>query len=290
MTILKRLRPIVAGPWLGEFGWEIMRWQGVFRALAYQGRSITMIARSGHEALYADYVSEFIPAAELGFEEFGATDGWRLDGVEPRISRRLRWTRFWKYEEARPLTCMKRGLDVRGPEQQFVRYTGVKPTVRDPYVVVHGRETDKADSGMRNWPADHWEELVTRINDQGLTVVAIGHPRQSICPRGAIDLRGLPLVDTIGAVAHSRLVIGPSSGPMHLASVCGTPHVVWTNRDIWQSSAGTSRERYERAWNPLNTPAFVVDAYDWRPPVDVVAEAVRSALLDADPAERPTLG
>lgn len=287
MTILRKHRPILAGPWLGEFGWEIMRWQGIFRALAERGRSITMVARSGHEALYSDYVSAFIPAAELGLPEFGATDGWRLDGREPRIPRRLRWTRFWNYEEMRPRTCMRRGVDVCGAEQSFVRYRGKPPAHLHRYVVVHGRSTDKAGSSDRNWPLAWWTMLVPMVQEMGVEVVAIGHPQQSVCPPGAIDRRGMPLSETIGLVGHALVVVGPSSGPMHLASVCGTPHLVWTDRAHWGSSNGTNRERYERSWNPLGTPVHVIDAYDWQPPVDVVVDAVRKVLVSGGQSVNP---
>lgn len=281
MIINVKQRPIIAGPWLGEFGWEIMRWQGIFRALAERGRSITMIARSGHESLYADYVTAFIPAGELGLPEFGATDGWRVDGREPRIPHQMRWTRFWNYEEMGPLTCMRLGVEVRGPQQSFIRYRGEPPAGLGFYVVIHARWTSKAGSSDRNWPLDHWTLLVSMMQALGLDVVAIGNLQQSVCPPGAIDRRGLPLADTMGLVCHAQLVIGPSSGPMHLASVCHTPHLVWADRAYWGSCNGTNRVRYEQAWNPLHTPVQVIDDYDWQPPVDVVADAVRHMVAPA---------
>lgn len=254
-----------------------MRWQGVFRRLAERGHRITMIARTGHEALYEDYVHEFVPAASLGMEEFGPTDGWRLSGSAPRLPLKARLRRYLQYRNLPALTCMRLGVEVTGAEQSFIRFHQPSPINTDRYLVIHARATDKAGSAGRNWPIDKWSELLSRI-DPSFDVVAIGHPRQSICPEGARDYRGIPLKDTIGVLSQAACVAGPSSGPMHLASLCGTPHVVWTDRAHWPSSGGTNRRRYERDWNPLSTPVAVIDEFDWQPPVDAVLSTVEGLL------------
>ena len=254
-----------------------MRWQGIFRRLAKQGHRITMVARSGHEALYEDYVHEFVPAVSLGMEEFGPTDGWRVNAREPQLPFMTRIGRFLGYRHMPPLTCMRLGVVVTGSEQSFIRYQQPSPVTSDRYVVIHARATDKSGSAERNWSASNWSQLVNEI-DPSVDVIAIGHPRQSICPEGAQDYRGVPLKDTIGVLSDAACVLGPSSGPMHLASLCGTPHVVWTNQDFWPSSGGTNRQRYERDWNPLHTKVVVIDDFDWQPPVQAILSAVHNLL------------
>ena len=44
---------------------------------------------------------------------------------------------------------------------------------------------------------------------------------------------------------------------MHLASLCGTPNVVWSKED--------NRVRYEENWNPLKTKVLFDSEYDWHP-------------------------
>ena len=43
----------------------------------------------------------------------------------------------------------------------------------------------------------------------------------------------------------TRVVIGQSSGPMHLASLCRVPHAVWGHHRLYQ--------RYADTWNPHKT-------------------------------------
>lgn len=283
MNIFTRLfrPPIIAGPWLGEFGWEIMRWQGVFRALAEKGHRITMVSRTGHEVFYEDYVDSFIPALELGFVEIGATDGWRIDGAMPVLSVELLRDRFPGYIYRKPDYCMKRGVNLHSREQRFVSL-GRKPHAPSNEVIVHARWTNKANSAERNWPIEKWEEAITQIRHLGFSVTAIGSPHAAACPGGASDARGLELRGLVDRIAAARLVMGPSSGPMHLASLCKTPHLVWTDREFWGSTNGTNRHRYEEAWNPLHTPAYVIDEEDWQPSVATVMKSVQMALkLDA---------
>jgi len=61
------------------------------------------------------------------------------------------------------------------------------------------------------------------------------------------------LSDLIAIYHLGAMVVGSSSGPMHLAAATGTPHVVWGGgrKDI--------RTRYVDEWNPLKTPVEFVD-------------------------------
>ncbi len=91
--------------------------------------------------------------------------------------------------------------------------------------------------------------LVGELLVQGFTIGCIGGPDNYHIP-GTIDLRGKSLERQCSAIAGAKVVLGPSSGPMHLASLCKTPHVVWYNRPDQTSSYA----RYRDHWNPFNTP------------------------------------
>jgi ADP-heptose:LPS heptosyltransferase len=82
------------------------------------------------------------------------------------------------------------------------------------------------------------------------------------------------LSEVMDLMAGATMVIGPSSGPMHLASLCGTPHIVWTDDKVWPAAKMNNRTRYEKAWNPLRTPCKVLDANGWDPSVETVASLV----------------
>ena len=41
-----------AGPWTGEFGWEVMAWQGYVRAMASEYDQVVVCGPSGHQGMY----------------------------------------------------------------------------------------------------------------------------------------------------------------------------------------------------------------------------------------------
>jgi ADP-heptose:LPS heptosyltransferase len=112
--------------------------------------------------------------------------------------------------------------------------------------------------------------------DHGVKMASIG--TQAYYPKITADLRNIPLNETADLLAGAKLAIGPSSGPMHLASLCGTRHIVWTDDKFWSAAKMNNRTRYESMWNPLKTPCTVVDQYGWDPPVAVITSLVLKGL------------
>src|SRR5437773_4979379 len=87
----------------------------------------------------------------------------------------------------------------------------------------------------------------------GLRVCCIGHPEHSFALDGCDDLRSRDLSETRTALQSIKLLAGGSSAPMHLASLCGVPIVVWrTVRDT------EFCDRYLEFWNPHKTPVYIV--------------------------------
>lgn len=288
-------RNIIAGPWLGEFGWELMRWQGIFRKLHDKGWSITMVSRLGHEALYEDYIDEFIPARKFGFEESGPTDGWRINGKVPTLDKQLLDSKFSGYKYMGPLTCMTIGKDPLGANQRFIMYGKDSRDKMDDFgydIIIHARSTSKGGTDIRNWPKKNWKELIWTLGEapkitgeKKYRMAVIGSQEGAMHFSGlggAYDYRGAPLIQVIDMIARSKCIIGPSSGPMHLASLCGTPQIVFTDKKHWGSCNGTNRQRYETNWNPLGTKAIVLDEDNWQPSVDKVEHTIKAFFHGQD--------
>lgn len=266
---LEMSKNIIAGPWLGEFGWELMRWQGIFRKLSMDGWNVYMIARDGHQELYKDYVKQFIPAESFGFNTKGETDGWRINNEVPSLTMDQRNTICPGAKYVSAAVCMQIS------KQEFIKYEPeYKLGAYD--ILIHARSTNKVETKYRNWSEENWNTLCGKLN---LDTAFIGseYGAYANCDYGD-DLRGLDLKRLITIMCNSKLIIGPSSGPMHLASLCGTPHVYWTDTKYWGSCGGTNRYRYEVSWNPLGTKSFGIDQFNWQPPVDVVHDEIIKAL------------
>lgn len=265
---------LVAGPFVGEFGWELMQWQGLVRRMAHGYDEVHVAAPKGHEALYQDIANfHYIP-----LEPYGTPDCWRIESdlgysIQPTLSL-LRKMRGDLISPAGRMAIS---------QQRFIRY-GTKRAEAD--VVLHAR----GPIGKRPqhaWPQEDWDVLVNHLHDEGIhRIVAIG--TQAYCPAGARDFRHAPLQEVMDLLAGASICIGPSSGPMHLASLCGTPHVVWTDDQIYGAIGTTNRVRYETLWNPLKTPVTVLDQHGWHPPAKVVLAATLKGLEKWTRSPQPT--
>lgn len=144
--------------------------------------------------------------------------------------------------------------------QRFVKY-GNAEKVKEPYdVVIHARNRiQNYPSGGANYPGAAWAELLSLLRQAGLPkVLAIGAPDAALAPKGSVDGRGIDLGDIMDHMAAARFVLGPSSGPMHLASLCGAPHVVWATDRHQEVIQRRNKDRYTTYWNPLKTHGIVV--------------------------------
>jgi ADP-heptose:LPS heptosyltransferase len=255
---------LFAGPWVGEFGWELLNWQGLLRALAPSYEKVIVCSRASSRALYADSADEFVPHTLKG-----RADHVVLHDMEnPEELDRVLALVGPKMDHCRPLRY------VPAHAQQFIR---LGRPLADPQadVLLHAR--GRRESAERNWPLSRWEALAAELCALGLKVGTIGLTSDTLDVPGVADLRDPPLEQTMDTIASARLVLGPSSGPMHLASLCGTPHLVWTNRRIFRMGK-TSRQKYEQWWNPLCTPVTVLDRAGFDPDLSEVVTATRKML------------
>lgn len=255
------MKNIIAGIWLGEFGWELMRWQGIFRNIKYNNPKIkiTIVGKPGHNILYEDYADEYI---ELQIDNLKETDGWRVNGETPNIPENI-LSLYPDYLYMDPSSCMRPYM------QQIIKY-GIEE-YGHPDILIHPRNTSKCETSYRNWPLENWIQLIERLQNKNYSIGVIGTDQPLL--QHINDLKLLynkPLRELVNIMASSKLVLGPSSGPMHLASLCGAPHLVWTNNQYWSSCSGTNRYRYEVSWNPLGTKTIILDDDNWQPSVEKV--------------------
>lgn len=263
------MRTLIAFPWVGEFGWELMSWQGYVRKKAAEYDNVIVYSFESREPLYDDFADVFI-----GHDLRGDRDCWRLRKcTDPEDERELYAAadRLAKKYEADRITPS--GL-VPLSSQKFIKYGRVSslPASSRYDVLLHLRQRQRTPE--HNVSTRMAAELLSRLVP--LRVACIGSKREAVALDGADDLRGLPLEEELNVIAGAGVVAGPSSGPMHLASLCGTPHVVWTDMRVWQSIKATNVERYQKLWNPLGTPVRVIQTAT--PTARQIADAIVKAM------------
>jgi hypothetical protein len=264
-------RNLFAGPFAGEFGYELMQWQGFVRARRKSYREVHVLTYPGRDYLYEGchvhhhdidlknagyWYGRFSPAemrrmADAKAAEIGLKD---YDVFNPSlICTRYHKIIFWK--------------------QEF-RLMQEPPLSEKPYdVLFHFRSVQKeGPDNVKNYSPEMADELVQRCIEKGLSVACYGHPSYAYCPRGCADLRNADLRQTVAAISSARVAVGEASGGMHVANACGKPTIIW--------GEGQWRVAPAFRWNPFRVPIYVVTIATWRPSPEEVCRFIIQSLED----------
>lgn len=269
---------LIVAPYLGEFGWELMNWQGRVRwEIAHGGyHRVVICAEPDRRALYRQphYQGQVVFHAVSRLSAPGhRNEDHRVDErnrpVPPAELRRLVLTQASEWCKTLGMSLDEASVlmpDFKGtiwpttPSHQILTSLRVRqPVATDVVLAPRVRRLGQE----RNRPDSWWEELAERLRSRGLLV-------ETYAPR--VD-------QAIQQLSRARLAVGASTGGMHLASLCGCPHYVWgSGQDVvWTSLAITNRQRYETVWNPLGTPCRY-DECGWQPPMERVLDQTLDAL------------
>jgi len=260
------VRTLIAGPWVGEFGWELFAWNAYVRALSRQFDKTVVISRTNSQDLYNDFADEFVsynPNVGLpdaffmhnldtikAFKEAVTTNKIPLTSdTTVFLPRRIGLPPHTHYTQHVLL-----GSHVIQPE--YICFGEEAKTQYDYVFHIRDRELRKED----NWSLDNWRSFKELLGNKKFA--CIGTPSESACIEGVTDLRGYDLKNVLTVLRNAECAFGPSSGPMHLASLCATPHVVW--------SKDANKVRYEENWNPLSTKVLFTSEHSWHPPPEFV--------------------
>lgn len=263
-------KTLFAGPYVGEFGWELFGWQGYLRSMSKDYDKVIIATRPLNHAIYGDFADEIVSYRPQGNKtRYTKCNDWvdpdfydkfEFDDLIPSQVMLVNWKPSGYYN-------VNRKYIPEGVKQKFVKYGKKKPN-KGYDILVHARRTNKLKSGVRNWGGGNWLQLVDRL--RGYHIASIGTSEGAMWVPGTDDLRDIGMGYLMDIMASSRLVMGGSSGPMHLASLCGTPHLVW--------STPINRTRYTRDWNPFNTKCIFYDKEGFKPSVDSIEKLARDYM------------
>jgi len=267
------MKTLIAGPWVGEFGWELFAWQAYVRRLAESYDKTIVISRENSKAIYSDFADKFISYEPQG----GLADSFFMYNVDIKsclkesldsnnialnkntavlLPRRLGNPPYTHYTQ--PVAF--------GDQQLKPKYVcfGEKTKQQYDYIFhVRNRDLRKED----NWNIEKWKMLKDLLKSD--KIGCIGTKKESGWIEGTDDLRDIVLEDLFTVLRNSSYTFGSSSGPMHLASLCGAKHIVWGDQC-------KSLDRYEKNWNPLRTPMLFLGEYKYHPAAEYVYEKFKT--------------
>lgn len=227
---------LVAGPFIGEVGWECFSWQPMVRREFLRGSFEWCHVFTGHgRNLFYPFatVHPFKRPKELQAEcnTIHATAPAKqllakmITEFENRVS-----TEFTGCVRLSPFRLpFNKPLFDRGAPNLIL------PDREHPCVPKSKKRTavlcvrDRGFASGRNWDSGKWAEVASLLNNAGIRTVVIGQTNKDFkLDDGVINLTGqTTLDDVIRIFGVADIAIGGSTGTLHLASRCGLDHLVW---------------------------------------------------------------
>ncbi len=255
---------LFAGPYYGEFGHEVLG-TGLLRAFAPDYGKIIVCTRPAREALYADIATEFRPH---DIQCIGQGNHATAE-TEPKPEKVLSYVEQGCDRFTMP-DCGHPDTEAQILTMGWYHKLGKKQAKWDGVIAFHAR--NRSHQTERNWPMEYWKRLAWWVVKYGIAkrVVCVGTREQARRIGSCEDMRGSPLATQMDIAASAVCAVGPSSGWMHLASLCGCPHLTW----VGSEAAGYVMRRYLSRWNPLKTRVSVLPRGTWQPEFDTVRNAL----------------
>jgi len=249
-----------------EMGWNVCCLIPALRNHSRNFDKTIIVCRPKEEYLMEDFADGFVQ-----YEPKGHSDRWLLNGRCAKMPEKIAHA-YPGAEIRRPgrRKCMKW-------KREYFKY-GQEPTDERYQIVFHARHMNKYGQGHWNYPPEWYSKALKILDIDPKRCASIGLPNGSYHVSRTIDLRGIDMKRLCRILAHSRLCVGSSSGPMHLASLCGCRHVVITGNEWQKAINATNKKQYKQLWNPFKTECIVLDKDKWRPRPEKVAKAVAKML------------
>lgn len=255
------MKRLYFGPWCGELGWEVMWAIPVVRKIARDFDHTTVCGPEGHGCLW-DFAHEYIGVATDGGTCYHRGELLEAPPVPPKgavvVTPDVLWKRFGRRERAwlagKGQSPAPKEWRQHNPPPAMFYQTDVMLALRGP----------KEGAPWKEWPRESADVLAAALSARYPRVTAIGG-MDNYRPESVGDFRGAP-IDALCTRMHGAIVVGPSSGPLHMAALCGASRIV-----TWFAGPDCMRSRYETQWNPFGVPVAYICSGRQPSPAEVLA-------------------
>jgi len=256
---------LFAGPFVGEFGMELFTWQGHIRKMSREFDKTIVSSRPIYQFLYKDFCDEFVPY------DPGSYNG---DGYEcidrpppPNIHDGYNATKV-----LRVIDLQSYLKNINGTPQEFIDYKSLKNAGYDIDICICARSFKQgAETKLeRNWEIESCKRMVAMLLDSGYKVASVGMSNSATHIDGTKDMMNIDISTFANLLSFSKVLVGPSSGAIHFATLCKCPHVTWGSDHL--------AKRYQQEWNPFKTPVEYLVENEWNPSENKIFEAIKKII------------
>ena len=277
--ILKGIKDaLFAGPFVGEFGHELFSWQAYVRKYAKEFENVIICSRKEYKFLYEDFCDDFI---EVDPNTFNAGTFMVLENKEnvDKLCKKLES----RYNINKQFTVMSPNIlpetgtfnELKKIGSEYITYGNfVEDKQYD--VIFHARNFQNFQGHLakskksRDWDIKKWNDLAERLVKDGYKVGSIGLSGCAYHVEGSDNLLDTSLSELADILHSSKCITGPSSGPLHFASLCNCKQMVWSHP--------CNKNRYLTDWNPFNVDVTFYDKDEWNPSINTIEKMIKDLL------------
>jgi len=235
-------KPIVFGPWVGEFAWELVRWNPACRAIASKSNAKKYaIGPTGHKVIY-EFVDEYIDFDESFKYISNMNNCVPITPNDANLFKSYNEMASKLGEVVWPsLVAAGRTFDYMPKPYVGTRLDYISQIIRGkPLICVFPRQ--RRHQPQRNWPITNWVEIIKYYCDRGYHVMAFGGPEDNKLPlshESFTDFVGYRKRDeldiAISALNKSVLCVAIQSGGISLGLYAASKTIafgipLYTNR------------------------------------------------------------
>src|SRR5208282_5519405 len=193
---------LMAGPYVGEFGCELMQWQGFVRAQKRVYKSVHVLSYPGRDYLYE--------GCTVHYHDYDLKQaGYGYGRIGPQQAREM--------ARAKAAEAGLRDYDIFEPSLLCTQYHKMffwrqdfrlldEPPMggRICDVAFHFRAVRKeGPDHAKNYDPTLADELAALCIAHGLSVICVGHPDYSYCAKGCEDMRRVNLRESEAAICSA---------------------------------------------------------------------------------------
>ncbi len=261
---------LMAGPFLGELGWELMAWQAIvrFHTKAYGFDNVQVLCRPGHEFLYRDCADEFVTIDKRGQHSGPMLDGCLYTFTPKPVEERASQDKIYALAPSWEL-CSETALSQK--KSNYIAYGNTASQEGYRYLFCIPRN----ESATNGWCMTQWSMLCEKLKSD--SIACIGDSSNAAVIEGTNDLRDIPLARLVDVLAGSALCIGPVSDYMHLAALCRCSRVIIDRMSQQFLNNCTFHDLLTKVWNPFGAATNIMDTNDPQLDISALADAIQRA-------------
>lgn len=166
---------VVFGPWFGEFGWELARWNPACRYLAntlYKNHHKIVIAPMGHKIIY-EFADEYIDISGVKY----------IPNMAQAAHKDRNHLKYWQIVKQNKGCVNVKGSVVNAGKKFNISAKKFEGTLKDKIKNVAGGKKilvffprQRVLNPQRNWPIDKWIALIKHYCQKDYHVFTFGGP------------------------------------------------------------------------------------------------------------------